>query len=117
MTTLAKPTPIGALYANLGVNTSVVQVVAPGNNLHGLVIRTLYVNSYAGTIGVQVYADTAAPSAYGDGTKRLIFIGTPIPTISAQYSLYVPPGQGIWAVANGNGSVNMTYDLLTETLV
>ena len=74
MTTLAKPTPIGALYANLGVNTSVVQVVAPGNNLHGLVIRTLYVNSYAGTIGVQVYADTAAPSAYGDGTKRLIFI-------------------------------------------
>ena len=52
MTTLAKPIPIGALYANLGVNTSVVQVVAPGNNLHGLVIRTLYVNSSAGTIGV-----------------------------------------------------------------
>lgn len=117
MTNLAKPTPIGALYANQGLNTTVVQVVAPGNNLHGMVIRTLFASSAAGTIGVQVFADTTAPSAYGDGTKRLIFIGTPIPSVSAQYPLYVPPGQGIWAVANGNGSINMTYDLLTAPLV
>lgn len=116
MKQFANPTPIGTLFANRAVGTTVVQIVAPGNNLYGLVIRTLFANSASGVIGVQVFADIAPPTEYGDSTKRLIFIGTPVPSVGIQYPLYVPPGQGIWAIANGNGSINMTYDLLTPPL-
>lgn len=118
MTAFSKPTPIGTNYANVGVGSAVVQLVTPSQNLHGLVIRTCYLNAVSGVMGVQLFADTAAPSAFGDPTKRLIFLANPIPTFGIHYPIYVPPGQGLWAVASGpNASINMTYDLLASPLM
>ncbi|SOE36637.1 hypothetical protein [Delftia acidovorans] len=117
MTTLANPTSIGAMFANLAFSTTPVQIVSPSSNLHGIVIRTCYMSAVAGVMGVQLYADRSAPSGFADATKRVILIGNPIPSIALQYSLYVPPGLGLWAVGSGTGgSVEITYDVLTAPL-
>ncbi|WP_146094341.1 hypothetical protein [Xanthomonas arboricola] len=105
--------PVGAQFANVGVAANVVtQIVSPATNQYGIVIRTCSLSGASSAIGLAVYADTSAPSGYGDGTKRVIFLGVAPPSDHFPYQVYLPPGYGVWLVTNGNGSINMTYDVL-----
>jgi hypothetical protein len=105
--------PVGTQFANVGVSANVVtQIVSPTANQYGLVIRTCSLSGASSVIGLAVYADTAAPSGYGDGTKKVIFLGVAPPSDHFPYQVYVAPGNGIWLVTNGSGSINITYDIL-----
>lgn len=105
--------PIGTLFANVGVNNAVAQIVSPSVNQYGLIIRTCGLSTSSGVVGLQLFADLTAPTAYGDGLRRLIYIATPPPSATFPYQLFIPPHNGLWLATNGPGSINLTYDLLS----
>lgn len=113
--------------------TAITQIISPSSNTSGIIIKTLslvpnIVSPATGDVAY-IYADTSAPSAAWDTTKRLIFIarggdpagGTGTPTNSVAnhlpYPLAIPSGFGLW-VATANGStpdnsaatIAMTWD-------
>jgi hypothetical protein len=132
--------PIGTLFFNgqLGPGysggTTINQVIAPGSNPNGLIIRTmnaiLHVNGTNTGVGMVIYADTTAPSVYYDPARRIIWHAASkatsnpiqIPVQSINYPLAIPKDMGIWATVSGGpgtdvgaGNLFLTWDLLTLT--
>lgn len=114
--------PVGMLFANTTFTvSSVVPIIAPSVNLNGIIIRTLILaqnGGSAGVTGTAIYADTAAPSANNDLTKRIIFASSVNPnstlTTVMPNPVHLYPGLGLWVGggAASSGFVYVTYDLL-----
>jgi len=104
---------MGALFANVEANNKVIEVIAPEDNRRGLIIRTCALVAANSGVCLQLFADTSAPSAYGDGSRRLIFIvAVPAAPLTMPYALHIPAGNGIWLATNGYGTMAMSYDLV-----
>jgi hypothetical protein len=106
--------PVGQLFFGAGVSGGVMPVIPPSANLHGLIIRTLTVVVAGG--GVNVFADTSAPSGATDFTKRIIFeyANTNNDSATLPYELYLYPGLGLWTGSSASAAdIFLTYDLLT----
>lgn len=111
--------PLGGLFANYQLTAGNVQlVVAPTNNLAGIIIRSLSMQVASSGSGV-LYADTTAPPSSGSGvemdlTRRFVAeVGTGstgVANMVLPYPLWVPPGLGLWFAANSTAFLAMTYD-------
>jgi hypothetical protein len=111
---LGHAVPIGNQFFSGTVPAGNTQIIAPTTNATGLIIRTLWC-SLSGTYMV-IYADTTAPTANPDFTKRTIFDAITQSNVSTAvmlpYPLYIPPGLGIWFGSGTGVTVGMTYDLV-----
>lgn len=112
------PAAIGVSFLNRRIN-GVYQLISPAQNVNGLIIKTFYTALSAGQ-GCLLYADTVAPAAFNDLTKRQIFgfnSATSTTTSYTQgvlpYSLYVYPSLGVWISSNADIPISTTYDLLS----
>ena len=100
---------VGASYLN-DFAAGVTTVVTPAANTRGIVIRTFARSSTAAGIGL--YADTAAPSAYTDLTKRRVWVGGGTEWWMWFGEIFIPPGNGLYVAASALVLGNMTYDVL-----
>lgn len=108
---MGTPLVIGTSYF-AGVNLSgVTTVLAPASNTKGVWIKTLQGDAHAGDVAI--HADTAAPSAPIDNTKRVLFRMVGAGRSEVQRDIFLPIGLGIYASGNGHsGSLQFTYEVL-----
>lgn len=97
-------------FASSSISTTAVQIIAPGSNVNGAVVRTGSLAHATGITGL--YAGASAPSSNFDGTKiPIVTAGSIYVSLAEEY--YLPPGIGLWAIANTtNGIALVSYDLL-----
>ncbi len=114
--------PVGQNYVTAAFGAStLINLVPPSTNSHGLIIRTLTLN--AGNGSANIFANATAPASPGDFSTRLIFEfsnATGGGSATLPYEVYVYPGMGIWVSNNntsGSGNAWMTYDLITPDQV
>jgi hypothetical protein len=112
-------TPLGGTFIQDTYSTGVTELIAPGTNTNGLIIRSLaLLNASPDNVAVSVYADTSAPSSISDYTKRIAYnygVLTTLPDYML-YPLAISPGWGVWVAVGGTDeSVDllMTYDLVS----
>jgi hypothetical protein len=116
-----KAVPTGLLFTNVTLAPNVIEtVVPPSINLNGIIIRTMTITVGAGSIAEasQVWADTAAPTAPNDFSKRIILnagaSANSLANATMPYPIYLYPGQGLWAVTAGAaGFLFITYDVMS----
>lgn len=107
---------LGTSFANVTANGAVQTLLLPAANLNGIILRTYSWQIATGYGMGSFYADTAAPAAHGDLTKRAIFIvqqtGTSGPGIgAASPNLFIPAGWGLYfASSAANGTFTCTWD-------
>jgi hypothetical protein len=107
---------IGKHYiANGGTNT-IQQIIAPTDNVHGAILRTICLGSANTSLAqVSIYADVNAPTVPGDPNCRMIvMVSQPqFITVIVPYEIEVPAGLGVWiGFVQGKGQSNITYDLV-----
>lgn len=107
---------IGKHFINsVGTNT-IQQVVAPADNVHGVILRTISLGSGHATLGqLAIYASVTAPTVPGDPNCRMIVqVSEPeFKSVIVPYEIDVPAGLGIWiGYIQGEGQIYMTYDLV-----
>jgi hypothetical protein len=112
--------PIGLNFTTAAVAANAVgNIIPPSLNLNGITIRTLSVSVNGGSTGggVNIVADTSAPTSVIDLTKRSILeLSVPAGGINSAgipYPLYLYPGMGLWAGnTSENANISVTYDLV-----
>jgi hypothetical protein len=134
--------PVGLNFFNNNIGlgeggTSITEIIAPTDNVNGLLIRTLTLTAqwkfsttdYEGSV-TYVYADTSAPSSVYDTTKRMIwFVMSPYNNLAPTayqwggtmpYPVALPSGYGLWIACSGGPTtdtsettVAMTWDYVT----
>lgn len=105
----------GSYYHNSlssGAATTLISVAA---NTKGAIVRYIAPN-YQVAGQVSFYADTAAPTAFSDGSVRLLFAWTNALTLGPYQLLFplrLPAGVGLfgWSTVAGN-AVCVGYDLI-----
>lgn len=106
--------PIGRQFYHGLASAGVTQIVAPNQNLTGLVLRTLSVNLNGNSL--VVFADTTAPSSAGDYTRRPIFAAATGSGVTSNgvlpFPLYIYPGLGLWIGLSAGAGIGLTYDFV-----
>ena len=106
--------PVGQLFAGVSpAADSVVQLVAPGSNLNGIILRTATVAVNSG--GTFLFADTSAPASATDFTKRVVLqiSSTVGESATLPNPLFLFAGMGVWVSTNSDGAdAFITYDLV-----
>jgi hypothetical protein len=116
-TVMADPVPMGSFSYNASNFTpnTLVQIVSPSTNVHGVNLRTCAVTVFGSTAGANtiVVSAPSAPTPFQSGNIILFSVLTPPWSFNdIKYPIYVPAGNGIWAYTNLNGSVFCNYDVL-----
>ncbi|ASE24353.1 hypothetical protein D3X12_15495 [Pseudomonas protegens] len=111
---------IGKNYTTISPLKGVVQIVAPAQNVAGVVIRTSCIASGKGT--VNVIAGLKTPTGITDISQAVIFGAngnTASPGHSYEafmpYPLFIPASQGLWVVGDdaGSSAIALTWDILS----
>jgi hypothetical protein len=105
---------IGDSFANsnTGAGTTAVQLIAPGANVNGMIVRgnsTLF-----GTAGANIAVlaiGTVAPTTITSNENLLMAFGT---QARLGEDVFIPAGQGLWALASvaSGGSYNVSVKVL-----
>jgi hypothetical protein len=106
--------PLGASMWDLSPGAAgVTQIIAPGSNINGAVIRDGYLEQPAA--GAILYADTTAPSGVADVTHRTMLgaVTNAITQWQMPYPRRLIAGIGLWLAVGAAGARSAgTYDLL-----
>lgn len=92
-----------------------IAIVAPGSNVNGLILRSLFVDNVGVAQASALYSDTAAPASASDETKNKIFHIPASTTFTPGYKpeIYIPVGNGLYWWPAGNPCILWaSYDLL-----
>ncbi|UKV16585.1 hypothetical protein L6172_09875 [Thalassospiraceae bacterium SW-3-3] len=104
-------TPIqDSVYALDTPAAGVYTAVLPASNTAGVLVRAAIINS--GGPAISIFADTAAPSAWNDTTKKRI---GGLRANGSQFlrDLYLPAGTGLYvAPSNTNVDASIVYEVL-----
>ncbi|MBX8619558.1 hypothetical protein K5D48_21100 [Pseudomonas cichorii] len=113
------PVKVGKNFRNVSPLRGVVQVIAPEDNLNGVIITTGLIAAANGT--VNVFTGATAPTSLTDLTKPLVFSGNgnsgagSNAEVVLPFPLLIPAGNGLWAASQSTGTaaVALTWDLLS----
>lgn len=111
------PVPMGSFSfnsSNFSSNT-MVQIISPSTNVHGVYLRTCAVTVFGSTAGANtiVISAPSVPTPFQTGNIILFSVLTPPWSFNdIKYPILVPAGNGVWAYTNLNGSVFCNYDVL-----
>lgn len=114
---MADSVPMGSFNYNASNFTpnTLVQIIAPSTNVHGVNLRTCAVTVFGSVAGSNtiVVSGTSAPTPFQSGNIILFSVLTPPWSMNdLKYPILVPAGNGVWAYTNLNGSVFCNYDVL-----
>lgn len=111
-------TKVGKNFWAGTATNSVVQIVDPAVNTQGVIIRTLSFTLGPDTAVSQatLYADTVAPTAWNDTTKRPISVFRLGVNVAESeiipYQIEIPAGLGIWFATLRTPGMQITYDFI-----
>lgn len=98
---------VGDSFSNqLAVGLTAVQIVAPASNVNGVIVRgNTQIYSTGSNVGV-ISIGAAAPSVVQ--SNECLMWGEGGFSMELGHDVLVPPGNGIWVIANAAGSANIT---------
>ncbi|WP_147297896.1 hypothetical protein [Trinickia dinghuensis] len=113
----ADPVPMGSFNFNSSnfASNTLIQIVAPSTNVHGVYLRTCAVTVFGSTAGANtiVISAPSAPTPFQSGNIILFSVLSPPWSFNdLKYPILVPAGNGVWAYTSLNGSVFCNYDVL-----
>lgn len=118
MTSLAYPTTMGRLFANITLAVGAVGVlIPPSQNTRGVLVSSLNLLMAPGT-NFKIYMSADQPTTPPpDFTKAIVFTGGNPTTgndyLTFPYPFLMDPGLGLWASCEfTSGSIAVTYDLV-----
>jgi hypothetical protein len=110
--------PVGAQFANVGY-TGTTQIIDPGSNVNGVVIRTLELQCVGDSGGSgSIYVGSASPASEDDPTTRALITGyVGLDAVLLPYPVVLPAGWGAWAAVSSGSQLNteITWDTMPWT--